>query len=222
VLAGIVLLTIVFKPQVAFLVPFALLVIGRRKAFWVWAGGTGVIAAVALLSTGIDGIGVYAGRLARAAAVSSEFVIPSQVTLDGLLAHGIVAHAAESLVAVLTLVVAYRHRHAGPSMPMAAALVGSILATPYLHVQDLATLLVAGAFALRAQPGPLLRRVLVAGYLLLLGLSYWEFEPLGNVLGPLLIVAEAAFLVALWPVGASVRTGAQVPAVQRAPLDRSA
>ncbi len=222
VLAGILLVILVFKPQVAFLVPFALLVIGRRKTFWVWAGGTAVIAAIAVLSTGIDGIGMYAGRLARAAVVSPEFVVPGQITLDGLLAHGIVAHVAEALVALLTLVVAYRHRHTGPSMPMAAALVGSILATPYLHVQDLATLLVAGAFALQTQPGPWLRRVLMAGYLLLLGLSYWEFEPLGSVLGPLLIVAEAAFLVALWPVGASSRAEGQVRASQRVPLDRSA
>jgi hypothetical protein len=222
VLAGILLITLLFKPQVAFLVPFALLVIGRRKTFFVWAGGTAVIAAVVVFSTGIDGIGMYAGRLGRAAVVSPEFVVPSQITLDGLLAHSIVAHVAEALVALLTLVVAYRHRHAGPAMPMAVALVGSILATPYLHAQDLATLLVAGALAIQTRPGPWLRRVLVTGYLLLLALSYWEFEPLGSVFGPLLIVAEVAFLVAVWPVRASGRTEGEVRAFRQVPLDRSA
>ncbi len=57
---------------------------------------------------------------------------------------------------------------------------------------------------------------------MLVALSCSEFEPLGRVLAPLLILAVGAFVTALWLVCASGRSGGQVHAFRQVPLDRSA
>ncbi|TMD16391.1 MAG: DUF2029 domain-containing protein, partial [Chloroflexi bacterium] len=49
VAAGLLLTAIVFKPQVAFLVPLTLLVAGRRRAVAAWAAGSAAVASLCLL-----------------------------------------------------------------------------------------------------------------------------------------------------------------------------
>ena len=82
--AGILLTVLVFKPQVAFLVPIALLLIGRWRTVAVWLTGSALIAVVALLTTGIDGLHDYAKRVSDAASTPPEFFVPTQFTLAGL------------------------------------------------------------------------------------------------------------------------------------------
>jgi hypothetical protein len=207
VLAGLLLVALVFKPQVAFLVPVALLATGRWKTFVSWLGGSVIVAAVALLTTGPDGIHAYASRLQSAAGVPPEFVVPTYLTLEGTLGHGLLARAVEVAVAGLTIAIAYRYRRTGVSIPIAAALVGSIVITPYLHQQDQATLLVAGALALRAGVTSWPRHLLVAGYLLLVAISY--FGPFGGFLGPLLLIILLAWLGVVLAASYSRGGGAQ-------------
>lgn len=196
--AGILLIALIFKPQIAILLPLVLLVIGRWRTVAVWCAGSALVALIALLSTGSSGIHDYLLRLADAAAVAPQFLVPTQFTMAGLLGHGVVTIAVGALVVALTVGVAYRHRAQGAAIPVAAALVGSMLITPYLHYQDLSTLLLAGGIALHGRLDGWQRALLAVGYLLLVATSYWGwgFGVFSAVLGSTLVLTEAAWLLA--------------------------
>lgn len=215
--AGLLLTTLVFKPQVAFLVPVALLVAGRWRAVLTWLAASMVIVAIAVATTGIDGLHVYAERLMRAAVVAPEFVVPTQFTLQGLLGHGLGTQLLRGLLAILTLAVAHRHRREGVAIPIAVGLVGSLLVTPYLHDQDLAALLLAGGIALHRPVDIWERRLLVAGFFVLLGVSYWGFGPWGGILGPMLVILEVAWLGVALRVRVAVARHARVGGIVTRP-----
>ena len=222
VAAGLLLTALVFKPQVAFMVPLALLVTGRWRAVLSWLVASLAITAIAVATTGIDGLQAYGERLVQAAVVAPEFVVPTQFTLQGLLGHGLPTQLLRGLLAVLTLAVAYRHRREGAALPVAAGLCGSLLVTPYLHDQDLAALLLAGGIALHRPVDLWERRLLVVGFFLLLGISYWGFDLYGAVLGPMLVVFEVAWLGAAFRLAPSGRRARPADPVAEVPLDRTA
>jgi hypothetical protein len=222
VLAGVLLIALVFKPQIAILLPLVLLAIGRWKAAAAWLAGTSVVAALAFITTGPDGVHEYIRRLGDAASAAPQFFVATQLTIAGFLGRGPLTVALTAVLVMLTLVAARRNRSDGPSLPVACALVGSMLITPYLHSQDLATLLLAGGIALHGRLDQGRIWMLVAGYLLLLAISYWGFGSLGSVLGAMLLIVEATglLLAALFPMSASALQG-RSPFVA-VPLDRSA
>lgn len=215
--AGILLVALVFKPHLASLVPIALLLIGRWRA--VVAGGVSValIAVVAIATTGIDGLRAYADRLSDPAAVAQQFGA-DQFTLVAVLGGGAVTIAASGLLVALTLVTVYRNRAGGVAMALAGALTGSMLIAPYLHWQDLATLLLAGGIALHARLDRWVQGSLVAGYAVLVGMFYWGTA----ILGPLLLAIEVVVLIALVarPTSASESHSVELP--HRRPLARPA
>lgn len=221
-LAGVVLIALVFKPQIAILVPPGLLIIGRWKAAAAWLAGTSVVGGLALITTGPDGILEYIRRLGDAATAAPQFFVPTQLTIAGFLGRGPLTVVVTAALACLALLAAWRNRHGGPSLPLACALMGSMLITPYLHSQDLATLLLAGGIARHDRLDRPRAWMLAGGYGLLLAISYWGFGRLGSVLGAMLLIAEAGFLLlaALLPVSGDA---AQRPApFVQVPLDRSA
>ena len=190
--AGILLVALVFKPHLAILVPVVLLVIGRWRAVVVGAAGFALIAAVAIVTTGPDGLREYAARLSDPAAVAQQFGA-DQFTLVTVLGGGGVTIIASAFLVLLTMATAYRHRAAAVAIPVSCALIGSMLVAPYLHWQDLATLLLAGGIAWQANLDGWPRRILVAGYVALLGAFYWG----PGIFGPLLLVIEVMFLLAV-------------------------
>ena len=220
--AGILLTVLVFKPQVAFLIPVALLVIGRWRTVAVWLAGSALIAVIALWTTGIDGLRDYANRVSDAASTPPQFFVPTQFTLAGLFGHGLLTVAIAGLLVALTIAAVYRHRGEAPAVPIACALIGSMLVTPYLHQQDLATLLLAGGIAARGRLDQWQVRVLIAGYSLMLAISYWGFGGLGPILGALLLVGEAIFLLAACRPPRSGGVALKMPALGEIPLDRTA
>ena len=222
VLAGILLTVLVFKPQVAFLIPVALLVIGRWRTVAVWLAGSALIAVIALWTTGIDGLRDYANRVSDAASTPPQFFVPTQFTLAGLFGHGLLTVAIAGLLVALTIAAVYRHRREAPAVPIACALIGSMLVTPYLHQQDLATLLLAGGIAVQGRLDQWQVRVLIAGYSLMLAISYWGFGSLGPILGALLLVSEAIFLLAACRPPRSGGVARKMPALGEIPLDRTA
>ena len=68
-LAGLALGALALKPQLAFLVPLALLVAGHRRAFLGSAVALGVLAAVSLAALGAAGVHMYLDRLSFASSV---------------------------------------------------------------------------------------------------------------------------------------------------------
>jgi Glycosyltransferase family 87 len=132
VAAGLALSLLYLKPNTAVLVPFALLVAGRYRAFASWAGVGAVFAVVALVSMGPSGVSAYITQLRGTLPEGA-----SNLTVEGAFGvGGLAATAVRVLIAAVTLITAYRLRHSSP-LVIAAGAVGSLLVVPYLHGSDL-------------------------------------------------------------------------------------
>jgi len=188
---GLVLSLIAVKPQLALIVPIALLVAGRRRAFLGWAAGSLVMLGAALATVGIAGLQTYASVLVATTHSLGEATVYPQLQLPGLLGNGWAATLAEGLVVAVTLVLVWRRRQSGLEFPIAAGVCASLLVSTYLHAQDVAVLLPAGWLWLRTAPQGAERVLGLTGFGAALGLT----TPL-----PLLLV------LAGWIV--SERTGA--------------
>src|SRR5207245_2633342 len=130
--AGLALSLVYLKPNTALLIPFALLVAGRYRAFAAWALAGTVLALAALLSMGPDGVAAYIAQLRGQLPEGA-----SNLTVEGAFGvSGTVATALRVIIAVATLATAHRFRRS-PGLAIAAGAVGSLLVVPYLHGSDL-------------------------------------------------------------------------------------
>ncbi len=163
--AGLALSLIILKPQLALLVPVCLLVSGHGRTFGAWLVATLFVGLVALALLGPDGVARYRDALAQTQTPAWD--ITRRYSISGPLGLGPVLTAAQVVVVAVTLVAAWRHRRDGPEVPMAAGIVGSLLATPYLGFQDFLMLVVAGWLVLRAGATSWQVGLLVVGYALL-------------------------------------------------------
>jgi hypothetical protein len=200
--SGIALGALVLKPQLAFLVPAALLVSGRYRAFW---GSIVAIAALALLAAmvvGPEGISTYQQRLAFAAGVP----VNRELTIAGLIGNIPVARAVQALLALWALVLVYRLRGRGYEWVFIPALVGGLVASPYLHLDDLVMLGLAGWLYLRTSPRPGWSWLAVIALVIAAeGIPFW---------GPLPVIAgevAALLLLSLAPTHEALAS-ATVPA----------
>jgi alpha-1,2-mannosyltransferase len=173
-LAGVALGALALKPQLAFLVPFALLVAGHRRAFLGSVVSLGALALASLAALGADGVHTYLDRLNFASTVP----VNRELTLAYVL--GGAARPVQIFIAAWTMLVAYRARRREPEWPYVLALVGGMLATPYVHLDDLVMLGLSGWLALRAAASAW------SGVYVLLGVMAIEGEP---IWGPLPVVA---------------------------------
>jgi len=202
--AGIALAPLVLKPQLAFLVPLALLAARRDRAFLASVLALGLLAAVSAAALGPGGIATYESRLNFAAGVE----VNRALTLAPWLGDLTVTRVVQAAVAVWALALVYLMRRRGPEWTFVPVLVGGLLASPYLHLDDFAMLGLAGWLYLRT-PGP----SWTWAYALAVVIAV-EGEPLW---GPLpVIVAELASLalisvVALRPAARAEMVGETTP-----------
>jgi len=164
VLAGLALSLLVLKPQLALLVPVALLVAGYRKTFVSWLVASVVIGVVAVALLGVDGVARYRDVLAQTQTAAWD--ITRRYSISGPLGLGWSLRVAEIAVLAVTMLAAWRQRHS-PELVIAAGGVGSLLFTPYLGFQDFLMLFVAGWLVIRAGASAVQVGLLVAGYALL-------------------------------------------------------
>jgi glycosyl transferase family 87 len=146
VAAGAAITLLVLKPQVAFLVPAALLVTGRWRAFSAAAVVLILLAILSALALGANGVAVYEQRLSFASTVHEN----QSQTLAPLIGNLQATRVVQALVALWTLGLAYRLRGRGPGLILAVALVGGLAASPYVHWGDLTMLGLAGWLYLRS------------------------------------------------------------------------
>jgi hypothetical protein len=193
VLAGLALVVLAIRPQAAILVPFALLVAGYRRTFVVWAAAMAVIAGVAMASVGPSGVHAYVDRLQMAAGSgAADYMAANSLSIAAILGHGWLAAAAQGILVLVTLVAAYRHRRLGPELPIVAGLIGSLLVTPFIHLEDLTTIVVAAWLYLRTGP-PIEGRIhLGLGYALLAPSILFRF---GLGTEPFFLCWEVAWLL---------------------------
>ncbi len=185
--AGVVLSLVVLKPQLALLVPVCLLVAGYARTFGAWLAASILIGLVALALLGPEGVARYRDVLAQTQTPAWD--ITRQYSISGPLGLGLLLTAAQVSVAIVTVLAAWRHRHRGPEVPMAAGIVGSLLFTPYLGFQDFLMLVVAAWLLVRTQLAPWQVGLLVAGYALL------ELDQV--VMAVPILLAEAVLLLSL-------------------------
>ncbi|HEY1420075.1 MAG TPA: glycosyltransferase family 87 protein [Candidatus Dormibacteraeota bacterium] len=143
--AGVALAPLVLKPQLAFLVPLALLAARRDRAFIAGAVTLGLLGAASAIALGSGGIATYQARLNFAAGV----VANRELTIAPLLGNLAVARGVQVAVAVWALALVYLLRRRDPEWTLVPALVGGLLASPYLHLDDFAMLGLAAWLCIR-------------------------------------------------------------------------
>jgi len=151
-LAGVVLAGVLIKPNLAVLVPLALIVNGRPRAI---AGFGAAVAVAALVSVALlqpYGVTQYVDHLRSVSANQSPAVIDSGLTMVGIFGVGPALLTADLVVVAVVITIAHITRSAGPAAGYAAAIAGSLLVTTYLHWQDLVMVLPALWLWLRARP----------------------------------------------------------------------
>lgn len=172
--AGIALGALALKPQLAFLVPAALLLGGRTRAFWgsmIAIGALGLASAIAL---GANGVTSYEARLSFAAGVP----VNRELTLAPLIGSLVVTRVIQAAIALWALFLAYRLRRLGHEWILIPALVGGLLASPYLHLDDVAMLGLAAWLYLRTSPRGWMVGFVLAVILAAEGLPIWGPFPL--------------------------------------------
>jgi hypothetical protein len=162
-LAGLTLSLVAIKPQLAFLVPLALLVTGQWRLFAGWLAGSVGMLLVALVTLGPANLHLYLLRLLATGHALDASLVPVQLTVSGLLGNGVAALVAQALIAGLLLWLCRRRGSA--EFAIAAGLCGSVLITPYLHAQDLGVMLASAWLYLRSEPAFADRIPAMVGYL---------------------------------------------------------
>lgn len=195
VAAGFLLLLVLVKPQAGLLVPLVLLVTGHRRAFATWAAGALVIG---LLTTVVIGPATwisYGNRLGEAFRNPKNWDVVTGMTWPGSVGGGSVGIAASIAVVAIVIAGAWRRRRDGLELPLAMALVGSLIMSAYVHEADSVVLVAAAWLFIRTQQPAWTAALLVAGYVAM---------DLGQIAavswGPMLALATAWLLfMAFWP-----------------------
>ena len=163
--AGLVLSLIALKPQLALMVPAALLVAGQSRAFLGWAAGSVLMVVAALATIGFGGLQTYAVLLAGSEHYRGAMMVYPELTLPGLLGGGTPGTIAQGLVIAITVILVWRRRATGLEFPFAAGLCASMLVANFLHAQDVAILLPAAWLWLRTDPRGAERVLGLTGFL---------------------------------------------------------
>jgi len=148
--SGLALGLIVFKPQLGFLLPIALLVGGRYRAFAGAALAIGLLALASAVNVGPGGIATYEQRLTFAAGVP----VNQALTLAPYLGNLTVTRALQAAIAIWAIGLVYRFRRRSPEWMYVTAIIGGLVASPYLHMDDLVMLGLAAWFYLRIARRP--------------------------------------------------------------------
>lgn len=203
--AGVALGAIVLKPQLAFLVPLALLAARRDRAFMASAATLGSLGIASAITLGSSGLSDYMSRLNFASSVS----VNRELTLAYFL--GDAARPTQIFIAAWTMLMIYRARRLGVEWTYALALVGGMLATPYVHLDDLAMLGLAGWLVVRANPPRWTWIYTLAMVLIVEGEPIWGPAPV--------IAGEVIALILLSVVAVSARDARFLPQIDARPLE---
>lgn len=190
------------KPQVVFLVPFALLAAGRSRTFVAWAAGSALLAVLFLLALGQLGLARWWQTLAYVQSDPHH----SYFTFAYALGAGPITYVVEGVLAVAALVVARLRGHQ-LEMVVATGMIGSLAASFHLHESDFAGLVLAGWLILRTPASRWQQGWLVASIVGMQAISL--AQPLPQ------LVLDAGWLIAM-AISSFVGSGASAPATRLA------
>jgi hypothetical protein len=152
----------------------------------------GVLGGASALALGPSGIAAYQERLNFAASVP----VNRELTLAVLIGNLAATRVIQVAIAVWTLGLAFRLRKRGHEWVLIPALVGGMLATPYLHLDDLVILGLAGWLYLRTSP-PAWTWLLILGLIVAAeGIPFFGPIPvIAGEVGVLVLLSVAALKV---------------------------
>jgi hypothetical protein len=207
--AGVLLSVIFLKPNTVILVPVVLLVAGRYRVFTAWLAAGGVLAVIALVMLGADGVSAYINQLRAPLPSGAE-----ALTLKGAIgATGAVAAVLRVLIVGMVLATAFRLR-GSPGLLLPIGIVGSLMVSPYLHASDLCLLSAAAWMVWEERTAVALRIALAAGWLM--ASPFLFFPGIGPGLNRWPLVESALLLalvvVAWWPFTSAADLRTRAPA----------
>jgi Glycosyltransferase family 87 len=167
-LAGVALGALILKPQLAFLVPVALMVSGYGRVVLAWLAVSVPAAVITLL---VVGTGVF-HHISQSLHAVSGVPGPIQSSLLRQLPIPLALAGIVLVLAVCTLIL-WRGRGSGPSLPIAVGLISSILVSPYVNFYDLSALVLAGWLILRMDPPRWQKAVTLGMYVPIYGAPIW-------------------------------------------------
>ena len=185
-LAGLALSALVLKPQMAFLVPLALLAAGYGRVFLAWLAVSVPLAVITLLATGTGVFHQVFQSLQTVRAVPG----PIQSSLLRQLSLP-VAVVGMALVLGASVYILWRGRGSGPSRPIAVGLIASLLISPYVNFYDLSALVLAAWLILRTNPPRWQQAVTLGMYAPLYGAPIWPLVTLACLCGWLVTLAAS-------------------------------
>jgi len=183
-LAGLALSALILKPQIAFLVPLALLLAGHGRVFLAWLAVSVPLAVITLLATGT---GLF-HQISRSLHTVSGVPGPIQSSLLRQLPLP-VAGIGIAVVLGASVLILWRERGSGPSRPIAIGLISSVLVSPYVNFYDLSALVLAAWLILGTNPPRWQRAVTLGMYVPLYGAPIWPIVTLACLCGWLLSLA---------------------------------
>jgi hypothetical protein len=186
-LAGLTLSVLIIKPQIAFLVPLALLLAGYGRVVLAWLAVTVPLAGITLLATGL---GVF-HDISRSLQLVSGTPGPIQSSLLRQLPLPVAIVGIVVVLGVSTFIV-WRGRDRGPSLPIAIGLISSVLVSPYVNFYDLSALVLAAWLIVRMNPPRWQRAATLTMYLPLYGAPIWPLVTLACLCGWLVSLAIPA------------------------------
>jgi Glycosyltransferase family 87 len=195
-LAGLALSVLILKPQIAFLVPLALLASGYWRVVVAWLAVSVPVAIITLLAVGTGMFHDISQSLHAVGGVPGPIQssllrqLPLPVAIVGIV-----------LVLALAGVILWRARGSGPSLPIAVGLISSMLVSPYVNFYDLSALVLAGWLILRLDAPRWQKAGTLAMYVPLYGAPIWPV---------ITLVCVCAWLVSLLSI-----PGRKVPARSR-------
>ena len=190
VLAGIALAAILLKPNIAILVPVALLFASRFRAFATWAGVAAAVVFLSLLLLGRDGVAEYVTLLTGPLPKGAD-----NLTLYGALAVTGPLAALLRVLIIGAVLAAAIHLRQSPGLVVPIAIVGSLVVSPYLHDSDLCMLAAAGWMVWEERPALSLRLPLAAIWLVASPFLYQPGHSLQQRQWPWVELALLAVLV---------------------------
>jgi hypothetical protein len=183
-LAGLALSVLILKPQIAFLVPPALLLAGYGRVVLAWLAVSVPLAIVTLLATGTTVFHQISQSLHLVSGVPGP--IQSSLLRQLPLPLAMIAIAAVLGVSILTL---WRSRACGPSLPIAIGLISSMLVTPYVNFYDLSALVLAAWLILRINRARWQQAVTLGMYVPLYAAPIWPLFTIACLCGWLVSLA---------------------------------
>jgi glycosyl transferase family 87 len=144
-------LLLAVKPFLFFLVVPALLLVGRHRALAATLVAGAVLLGLSAFELGPSGIQQYLATSALSAGRPTSWTLTPRY----IFGPGLAGSAVEAVAALAVLAGIYLRRTEGIGTALPAAILGSFLASPYLHEYDAPVLLVAALIWLRHHRSPL-------------------------------------------------------------------